>query len=525
MVESLKCDVLLVGYEEWENLGLRYLASYLADHDVAVEIQPYAPHMNGAVLKRIRERAPDVVGFSMIFQRMLGEFSALVRFLRESGVTAHFTVGGHFPTVAYEEVLDAIHGLNSVVRCEGEETLLALLRAVQRNDSLVDVSGLVFRDNGTIQMTPPRPLLKDLDRLPAPHRTGTVFQKRGLGVSSLIASRGCFYDCSFCSIRKFYDAAPGSKRRSRSPENVVAEMKHLYDEYGARIFIFEDDDFLVNTPKHAAWIEQFVSQLRAATLDEQIIWRISCRVDDVTAEMISLMQSAGLSSVYLGIESGSEQGLETFNKRYGVSDIHETIAVLEALSMPYEYGFMILHPDSTFETIREDIEFLKIVGDTGHALVHFTKMLPYAGTAIEQRLKDEGRFTGTVDAPDYTFPDSRIDLLQTFFTQAFHNRNFHREGLVERFRDAKLDAIIVQKFFSDTLNADEYRDTVWGLIRDCNLSCLERMGMAVNFMRTRSETQILENWWLLDKLAHEERTFEARHEQLLDSVLEAFGAR
>lgn len=522
VLSKLKCDVLLVGYEEWENLGLRYLAAFLEEHDVNAKIQPYNPSMNESVLEQIKQSQPKVVGFSMIFQRMLEEFSELIGYLRANGVTAHFTMGGHFPTVAYKTVMKVIEGLDSVIRCEGEAALLELFKNVHRPESLRDIKGLVYRDHGDIKVNDARPLIQDLDSLPLPIRSDTVYRKRGLGVGSIISSRGCFYHCSFCSIRQFYDKAPGPKRRCRSPENVVTEMKYLLDKYDVRIFIFEDDDFLVNSPNHKRWIESFVSQLKTENLDDKILWRISCRIDDIDSGMIRLMKGAGLASVYLGIESGNERGLKTFNKRYKVADIYRNVEVLESLEMPFEFGFMILHPDCTFDTIREDIEFLKGIGSSGHALVHFTKMLPYAGTAIESRLREEGRLIGEVDAPDYPYLDARLDLLQMFFTQAFHERNFGREGLVERLRDAKLDTIIARKFSSDTNKSGEYQDTIYSLIRECNLSCLERMGMAVNLMRSRSEAQILENWWLLEKMAYEESLFEAQQNQILDSVMYSF---
>ncbi len=523
-MNTTTCDVLLIGYEEWENLGLRYLASYLASNNVSVAIQPYSTNKNREVFERVLASKPQVVGFSMIFQRMLGEFNSLIQYLRDNGISAHFTMGGHFPTVASTLVLNTIEGLDSVIRCEGEETLFELLKAVSNGETLKGIEGLTYREHSIVNENVSRPLMRDLDKLPMPIRTGLVFRKRGLGLSSLVASRGCFYDCSFCSIRKFYDEARGSKRRSRSPQNVVAEMKYLHEQYDARIFIFEDDDFLVSTQKHEAWIEQFVSELKAEGLDRKILWRISCRIDDVNPQLLSLMQDAGLASVYLGIESGNEQGLRTFNKRYSVSDIFETIEQLESLDMPYEFGFMILHPDSSFDTIREDIDFLKKLGESGHALVHFTKMLPYAGTAIEKRLKDEGRLIGDLDAPDYNFLDPRIDLLQAFLTQAFHNRNFHREGLVERLRDAKLDTIIVNRFFMDELDSASYQSQIFGLIRECNQQCLEKMGMAINFMRTRDETDILANWWLLDKLAHEENVFESQCGKQLNAIMNTYKA-
>lgn len=517
------CEVLLVGYEEWENLGLRSIAAFLAERGVKVLVHRYDGSAKAQVLDAVHRTRPRIVGFSLIFQRMLYDFAALIEYLRSRGVTAHLTIGGHFPTVEPAAILKTIPGLDSVVRCEGEQTLWELRNCLDTPVSWARVKGLAYRTDGDVRMTPPRPLIPNLDDLPFPLRSDQMTTHRGLGICPILSSRGCYYDCSFCSIHQFYGQAPGPRRRARSPGNVVREMVELFRERDMRIFIFDDDDFVMKSRQQRRWVEEFLGELRKSRIAEQIMWRISCRIDDLEPESIKRMREVGLASIYLGIESGNEQGLKAFNKHYRVADVRQALQLLDDLDMPFEFGFMILNPDCTFATIREDLAFLKDVGSTGRATVHFTKTVPYAGTSMACRLHREGRLQGTLAAPDYTYADSRLELLQSFFTRAFHFRNFENNGLVERLRHAKFDVVVLDRFFSHQYDTKAYARAISDMIRSANGQCVETMSMAVNLMTQCSEQEILGHWPILERLAQEEKAVESSITMSLDGLMRRYG--
>ncbi len=512
------CDVMLIGFEEVENLGLRSLASWLIQRGRTAQILPYDRMPKEELLCAIRTAQPAIVGFSLIFQRMLHEFGDLISYLRERGVSSHFTMGGHFPTVEPQKTLEKIPGLDTVVRCEGEVTLSELLDSVNHPETWESIKGLTFRKNGTVISTAPQPLMQDLDDLPFVVRGDKTLEHRGIGLCSVVGSRGCYNDCSFCSIRQFYSEAHGPKRRARSPGNVVDEIEALYKERNARIFIFEDDDLVMRGHRQRLWVEDLVAELARRGLADDILWRVSCRVDDIDGRILTLMKSAGLMSVYVGIESGNDAGLATYNKHYCVMDIYRAFEVLKKTGISFEFGFMLLNPDSTMDSLRKDIEFLKGMRAYGDATVHFTKMVPYAGTAIERRLKEEGRLTGGIDSPDYNYLDPRLDLLQLFCSNAFHFRNFNHDGLVERLRHAKFDSLVVEKFFSSQCDASAYRKEVSRLIHESNAACLEALSMAVSLMSTHEESEILQYWPILEGIVQNEKQEEHRITTELDSL-------
>jgi anaerobic magnesium-protoporphyrin IX monomethyl ester cyclase len=507
------CDVLLFGFEEWENLGLRSIAAFLLSQGVRVSIKSL-PTAKEEILAIVGRDNPHIVGFSLIFQRMLLDFAELIGYLRRAGIQSHFTMGGHFPSIEPRAMLDAIPELDSVVCGEGEATLLELFQRLYQPNTWDTIRGLAFRDRGAqgdeIRVNPPRAKLKNLDALPFPIRSAQLPAVRGLGLCSILASRGCHYDCSFCSIHQFYAGSPGPRRRTRSPANVVQEMEQLFHERGIRIFVFEDDDLFMRGRIQRQWVHELVWELKQRDLADHILWRVSCRVDDIDPEPLSEMMEAGLMSIYIGIESGNQQGLNIYNKHYTVDDIYRAIAKLRSVGIPFEFGFMLLNPYSTFATLGEDIAFLKTIGRAGDAIVHFTKMVPYSGTPIARLLQQEGRLQGTLAAPDYAYLDPRLELYQLFLSRAFHARNFSDQGLVERLRFAKLDAATIQKFLSDGEDAHVYSAALHELVRRSNEAALEKMSMACHFMQERSRERIMDQWMFVEHLVQQAKAEEAQ---------------
>jgi radical SAM superfamily enzyme YgiQ (UPF0313 family) len=510
-----RSDVLLVGFEAQENLGLRSIAAFLQSRGLKVAIQPLHGVPPEVILDAARRAKPKIIGFSIIFQRMLELYAGLITYLRENGITAHFTAGGHFPTLESRGTLQQIPGLDSVVRHEGELTLLELFQNLGNRVAWNDIRGLVYRQGDAIRVNPPRPLIADLDSLPFPLRSPEVgLTHRGIDVRSIAASRGCYYHCSFCSISEFYRTASGPRRRSRSAANLVAEMAKLHGDFGTQIFIFQDDDIFMRSAVHRAWLNDFLAELRRHALHDRILWRISCRVDDLDLDIIRRMAEHGLGTIYLGIESGSDRELKTINKGYRARDAYRAIDLMRTSGVPFEFGFMLFTPDTTIESIGENIAFLRYAGESS-AIVNFCKMAPYAGTAIQRRLRNEGRLTGTVASPDYDFDDARTKLFQLFATQTFHHRNFDDDGLVELLRFAKFDAFVANRLLGE--DNSEYGQAVHDLIRRSNEAAVDTLSFAQAMLEAHDAEAVMDHWAILEETSRAER---AEEEAIVTELIE-----
>lgn len=441
-------DVLLVGYERQENLGLRSILAYLRSRGRRAALVPFAPGEESRVLAAVRALEPRVVGFSVIFQYALDEFAALMRFLRSSDVKAHFTAGGHYPSLQPAQALELLPDLDTVVRFEGELTLCELLERLDEPAAWPSVQGLAFRRATSVVVTEPRPKILDLDSLPPVARDEPEEAAPGVKVAAMLASRGCLFDCSFCSIRQFQRGTPGHLRRVRSPERVVAEMRELFDTRGIRYFSFQDDDFAAATPSQRRWVRTFLARLDEAGISGQVRWKISCRVTDLDSTMLQEMQQRGLIAVYLGVESGSEAGLRALNKRATVEQNRAAIELMKRHGVALSIGFMLFDPSSTVDSLRENVAFLRWAGADGYFPVNFCKMLPYAGTPVEARLRAEGRLLGTVAQPDYAFLDPRLDWYELFVKSIFSRRNFAADGLVVLQQQADFNARLAAAFGS-----------------------------------------------------------------------------
>jgi radical SAM superfamily enzyme YgiQ (UPF0313 family) len=517
-----RTDAILVGWERQENLGLRHILSYLEAEGYRVQLVPYAPGAEDSVVRAVCEADARLVGFSIIFQYNLRDYGELMKALRKAGVQSHFTAGGHYPSLRPENTLREIPELDTVVRFEGELTARELLERLDRPETWGEIQGLTFRRNGEVLVNPARPLIEDLDRLPWPARGEQLQSVRGIPTAPMLASRGCLFDCSFCSIRQFYGQAPGPLRRTRSPEDVAREMRYLFDARGVRLFLFQDDDFAAKTENQRDWLGRFLLALDRERLTGRIGWKISCRVDDIEPEIMTRCRDRGLLTVYLGVESGNASGLETLNKHATVEQNLRAMRILKETGVDADMGFMLLDPGSTLESVRENVAFLRKVAELGGPPICFVKTLPLAGTAMEKQLADEGRLTGDPLRPDYRFLDPRLDHYALWITLRFSQRNSAPNGLVETLRIAHFDQVVARAFEAAPWT-EEYGAELRRLIDRANESAISTLERTLEIVDECPDADsVALAWRYLNRISAEDAAVQARIFRELDWVLERY---
>ncbi|HML14512.1 MAG TPA: radical SAM protein [Xanthobacteraceae bacterium] len=480
--------VVLIGFRRAENLGLGYLASTLRARGYRVEILEFEDTVEN-IVAAVRRHDPILVGFSLIFQFYIERYAALIRTLRTHGVNAHFTIGGHFPTLSYRHTLDLIPELDSVVRFEGELTLLELVDALGLERDWRTIHGIAYRQHdGDIKTTDLRPLLADLDELPYPDRSIALPMTLGRRVVQMLASRGCIRTCSFCSIHMFYRSAPGKVVRTRKPAEVAREMRRLHEERGAAIFSFQDDDFPVYGRVWQRWTRELLAELYRNDLPGRIIWKINARADAVDAALFAEMRDAGMYMVYMGLESGSDEGLAALNKSITVEQNLAAVETLKNLGLVFDFGFMLLDPSSTFESVLDNVKFLRrIVGD-GYMAAEFCRMIPYDGTPIKEQLAQEGRLRGDVCRPDYDFLDPRLTEFYVAVNELLNVTGWIHglKALSPQIKYAWTEVAVIERLYPSVRDLPTYRAKLQGITRASNaVLCDVVEGLAHDFMAGR----------------------------------------
>lgn len=210
----------------------------------------------------------------------------------------------------------------------------------------------MLRDSKIIQGEP----VKNLDTIPFPARHLVDYSKYKRGIFqgkemlapavSIIASRGCVYQCIFCSSHCVF----GRRVRFRSIENVVAEIKQVIDTLGYRGMNFHDDTLCVNRKRVLAMCEEF------AKLD--IVWRCLTRADTVDRDLLRTMRDSGCREVIIGMESGSQKILDTLRKGTTVEQNLSAMKLVKEF-MQLKVGIIVGSPGETWETIRQTENLLR----------------------------------------------------------------------------------------------------------------------------------------------------------------------
>jgi radical SAM superfamily enzyme YgiQ (UPF0313 family) len=508
--------VLLIGFQDQDNLGLRYLLSAVRSAGFSGAIATYTaePTLICELVARVK---PDIVGFSLIFQYMAPEFGLAIAALRAAGCTAHITIGGHYPSFDYAEVLQRIPGADSIVRFEGEATLVELIDRVTSRRDWRHIAGIAYRRGSEIVANPLRPAIDDLDSLPEPERADIDYRSRDLATASLLGSRGCPWNCSFCSIRPFYEAQGGRLRRLRAPRAVAEEMRRIHFERGARIFLFQDDDFLATGTRARDWAGALADEILKAGLGNRIAFKISCRSDEVRKPIMQQLRAAGLTHVYMGVESGDADGLRHMNKMLKPAQHLEAGDVLRSLDLSFDFGFMLLEPYSTLESTVANVDFLDAFVGDGWSVANFCRTLPYAGTPLKAQLEAEGRLKGTPFEPDYDFLDPRLDQFYDWMLVTFRKRNFSNSGLCHILRALVFEAHLRLPGYRSFAALD--RAYVHSLTARCNGYAMNTLRLALDYIAGSPADRLEINRGYLAHLTAQEL---ARQQKLTEQVLAFF---
>ncbi len=369
--------------ELYPSLGVLTLAAVLRARGIEVRVTDLTFARSTAGLRSdIRAFQPHVVGVHTKTLTFLRSLEA-AHIAREAGAVA--VAGGPDATTRPGDYLEG--GFDTVGSGEGEETLAEIAWTVASGGPIDGVSGTIVGKPGALVRGPPRPFLKDLDRLPLPawdlidlDRYLEQWRARtGERRMAVLTSRGCPFDCSWCSKPTF-----GRTFRQQSPARVLDELRALKDRYRVDYVRFCDDVFGIQR----RWLEELLDGM----IREQLGLQFEClaRVELLKPDLLKRMRQAGLARVYLGVESGSQRMLDTMNRGTRLHQVERAAAALRKEGVRQYWFLMLGYPGETLEDVEETLRLFRRFSPEEYSV---SIAVPIPGTRFYETVKD--RLVGT----------------------------------------------------------------------------------------------------------------------------------
>jgi radical SAM superfamily enzyme YgiQ (UPF0313 family) len=515
---------ILVGADFEENLGLGLLAACLERAGHEATILPFNVAGDIAPLvTRIVAEAPEMVGLSIQFQHRAHEFLGLSRALRRAGYRGHITSGAQFPTLAFREVLEGDHGVSSVVLHDGEETIVDLVRAIEKGTPLADVAGLALLGNdGVAFRTAERRMPDELDAIPFAQRYRPHNLHMGVPFVPIIGGRGCWSKCSYCSIVAFYrdgrEHGGGRLFRLRSPENVAEEMALLWHRAGGPcIYCFHDDNFTLPSA------DQTLARVRAIrdALDDYGVGNIGivgkARPDTITPELAKGLADLGVIRLYVGVENASQAGGDHLRRGTQQNHVRNALKACREAGIFNCYNLLVFEPKTTIDDARENAEFIR---DHADHPVNFCRAEPYHGTPLHLELSRDQDLGGSYLGWNYRIEDDASELLFRVCSAAFRERNFAPRGVANRYMGLGYAGNVLRRFYAGS-KAERLRERARLLTRAISLDTYEHFLRAIEMVeevgtRDASKLEALTARLALDVSAADRRWHAALDELYAD---------
>lgn len=340
------------------------------------------------VVDAVVAHRPDLVGISLRTAKFFIT-KTLVRLLKAALGDVPIVIGGPHATGNPEHVLRRTQA-DAVVRGEGEETIVALVRALHEGRTPAGIAGVSWRDrdgaggDGIVHEAP-RPFLRDLDALPFPARDRVLYGDRlpPDDIGNILSSRGCPFSCAFCDSRTTWSR----KVRRHSARYVVDEIEAIRSAWGTTFFSFQDD--CLSTSKRRIFALCDEMERRGLTVLPRAEFRWWCEIHPtvVTEDVVARMKAAGCVAMAIGAESGSQRTLDAIDKRSSPEAVRRAARIIREAGLSLSVFFMIGFPWETEEDIEATLAFMEEIAPDNPTVSILT---PLPGTPIHRTCEERG---------------------------------------------------------------------------------------------------------------------------------------
>lgn len=358
-------------------LGTLYLVSVLENNGFNVEFKDYQLFNieksidSNLFLNFLLDVSSNIISISCLCSSLVTVLPAVQK-LKDIHPEKIIILGGPGVSGIADKILKHFPGVDIVVKGEGEVTIVDLMNKVNNCD-LDTINGISYIDKQKIINTPPRKRIQNLDEIPFPayHKLDfdnytTIERPFPVGI---ITTRGCPFKCTFCDVAPMW----GREVYTRSIENVIEEIKFLYEKYNQKISGFEDDTFVLSKKR----VLKFCSEFNKEDLD--IKWGCHGRIDLMDANLMKNMHDSGCNQIYYGVESGSNRILDTIKKGFKIEKalkvVTESVKFFDDVTASFMWGF----PFETRMDMYDTIIAMRIMSRAGaNVQMHLLGPLPFS---------------------------------------------------------------------------------------------------------------------------------------------------
>ncbi len=374
-------------------LSVLYVAAPLVEdgYDVVLIDERVSKDPRNEIRKALR-KGKDVIAFGISSMTGLQITQGLeaCKIVREEGPEVPIVWGGVHPTILPEQTL--LHPMvDYIVVGEGEESFREFIRRLSSGEPVGDVPGIGTKNGNRIRVNPQGHVV-DLDsQPPLPYHlldmpkyvTTKILGERDM---IIMASRGCPHKCAYC-----YQNNPNVKNKWRaySPSRLVDMIVELRDKYGLNAINLQDDMFFGKIN----WVAEVCEEILKRNI--KMVFRADCRVDYINGfpeDFLALVRKAGIQTMYVGVESGSDRVLKLIRKNITAQEVKESVRKLKRFGIIPQMSFMAGFPSETLEdvykTLRLMLEVLEIYPEA--RTTNLQLYTPYPGTELWDRAVKEG---------------------------------------------------------------------------------------------------------------------------------------
>lgn len=304
--------------------------------------------------QRVRDFAPDIVALTA---KTLGwpAVIEIAQMVKAEYPRALVVVGGPQLAIYPKESL-TWECFDMAVVGDGEETFLDICEHVESGSELDKIPGTVVRvGGGDVVINPSRPVPKDIDKYPMPawdlvdiNRYNCLTLLKPF--ATMVTTRGCPWHCGYCS--QVYS----DKLRFRSPELVVDEMEFLVKTHGVKEIVMFDETFTIGKKRMRKLSEEILRR------NLKVKFNIRARVDTVDREVLELLKRAGLRSIHMGVEAGTDRVLKIMNKQITREQTERAFRIAREVGIETRGYFMVGYYDATPQDVEEMINFSSSIG-------------------------------------------------------------------------------------------------------------------------------------------------------------------